>query len=65
MSVSCTPRRRSSSPPGGHQQLTVTFEVRADPGVIDVAAAQVLMFLTDELRTCGVAVDRVRLEVHN
>jgi hypothetical protein len=61
MTKPCRARRRASLPCAGQLQLSLV--VRLEDPMVEVAAANVLLLLLDELRTDGLVVHQVRLEM--
>jgi hypothetical protein len=62
MSKPCRARRRVSLPGAGERQLGLVVRVDDDP-MVEVAAARLLLVVLDELRTDGLVVRQVRVEM--
>lgn len=62
MTPHCSPRHPAPVT-DSDQRMAVVLDVAADRRAMEAAAAQVLMFLLDELRTEGIAVRRVSIEL--
>ena len=62
MRPSCAAHRGRPAPGAGHQQFALLVDIDAHP-MVEVAAARVLLVMLEELRSEGIAVRQVRLEV--
>ncbi len=63
---SCPGHRVVPTPPRcpGEQQLKLSVLVEADP-LVEVAAAKVLILAMDQMRSAGIMVHQVRVELEN
>jgi hypothetical protein len=58
----CAVRRGRPAPSMGHQQFAVLVDIDTHP-MVELAAARVLLLMLEELRSEGIVVQRVRLEL--